>query len=278
MPYVPINVAALETTGLGGEIAAQIGRGVQLLRAGGLHPGGSTWVDTATNLTASSASALAAGMGATRADTLVLSDTDLSSVSGAELTLSQPFSLALPKAGHLTALAADSSLGSRFGALKADPVLAATQLLASLSLVHFEKPYLTDPRGVVLAPPAGWRPDPAFVTTLLDGLGSNPALMPVTLDQLVAQVPAGGNDEPSTRRLQSGAAGTGGLTRSAVTRITLARQHLASFAGAVAPGRPAVLTSLLDQLLATEASRLRPASAPLPSTATTAGSAMSWLP
>ena len=38
---------------------------------------------------------------------------------------------------------------------------------------------------------------------LLGGLSGNPALKPVTLAQLFAQVPAGGNREPTVRQLQS---------------------------------------------------------------------------
>ena len=40
--------------------------------------------------------------------------------------------------------------------------------------------------------------------TLLTGLTGNPALSPVTLDQFFAQVPVGGNNEPTVRHLQPG--------------------------------------------------------------------------
>ena len=45
-------------------------------------------------------------------------------------------------------------------------------------------------------PPAGWQPSAAFLDALLAGLSDNPALEPVTVAQLIDQVPAGGNREP----------------------------------------------------------------------------------
>ena len=111
-------------------------------------------------------------------------------------------------------------------------MLGAQQLLASLAFVHFENASVLQPRGEVVAPPAGWQPSATFLDTLLGGLSGNPALSPVTLDQLLAQVPVGGNDEPKVRHLQAGAAGRG-ITRGAAQRIALDRQQLASFGTAV---------------------------------------------
>jgi hypothetical protein len=254
-PYVPINLAALEQGGLGGEIAAQLDRGGQILRQAELRSENHLWLDTSTNLTAATAGSLASGLGAASARTVVLSDTDLVPSQAQNYTFAQPFTLNLTRTDHVTALAANSSLSSRFTAEPADPVLAANQLLAGLSFVHFENAYAADPRGVVVAPPSGWRASSPFVNALLAGLSGNPALSPVTIDQLLSQVPGGGNNEPTSRRLQSGGTSTGGFTKSTVQHITLARQHLASFVGAVT-GHPAIETSLLDQLLSTEAAGL----------------------
>ena len=89
---------------------------------------------------------------------------------------------------------------------------------------------------------------------LLGGLTGNQILGPVTLGQLFAQVPVGGNREPSERQLQSGAADRG-ITRSAADRIALDRQQLSSFSLAV-DGHPADLTTLGDTLLGTESRAL----------------------
>jgi Family of unknown function (DUF6049) len=102
-----------------------------------------------------------------------------------------------------------------------------------------------------VTPPPRWRPTAAFMDTLLGGFAGNGALSPVTLAQLFAQVPAGGNREPATRQLQSGAANQG-ITRSAADRIALDRQQLSSFSLAV-DGHPSNLTTLGDTLLSTEA-------------------------
>ncbi len=73
----------------------------------------------------------------------------------------------------------------------------------------------------------------------------------MTLSQLFAAVPAGGNREPAVRQLQAGTAGHG-ITRNAAARIALDREQLASFSQAVG-GHPTNLTTLGDTLLTTEA-------------------------
>ena len=254
MPYRSINLAALISAGLSGEVAAQVARGDQLLRQGGLRPAGTTWVDTASNLTSGSAGPLAVGLIKVGASHLVVNDSDLSAGGSDQSTFAQPFALELGHNIHIAAVAADSQLDSRFTADPGDPNLAANQLLAGLAFVHFENAFFSDPRGMVLVPPAPWRVSVAFVTTLLNGLTANPVLSPVTLNQLFAAVPQGGNGEPSTRHLQAGT-GTGAISAGAANHILVDRQHLSSFMASVA-GHPAVLTHLSDQLLSVEAQGL----------------------
>jgi hypothetical protein len=107
---------------------------------------------------------------------------------------------------------------------------------------------------VVVVPPPGWRPSKDFLETLLFGLTGNPALSAVTLDQLFTQVHSGGNDEPSTRRLQAGPA-SGGISRASAQKIAVAREQLSSFDSAV-NGHPEEVTALSDTLLRTEARHL----------------------
>jgi hypothetical protein len=253
-PYVPVNVAALSEAGIAGEIQAQLTRGTELLRQAGLHPESGLWVDTASSFAQGDAANLASGLQVAGADQLVLNDGDLASAGSSNLTFAQPFSLELGNGTDPAAMASDSSLSSLFTASPGDPVLGAEQLLAGLSFVHFENAFEPDPRGVVVAPPSGWRPSGAFMDTLLSGLTQNPALTPLTLTGLMSQVPAGGNREPSTRRLQAGPAGHS-ITRAAAQKIAVGRQQLSSYAKAV-NGRPPALTGLGDQLLSTESLRL----------------------
>jgi len=252
-PLVPIDVAALAEAGLAGEIGIQVGRGDELLRAAGIKPSGAAWVDATSTFSQGDATDLAAGLQVAGTTQLVLSDADLAAAGLSNYTFAQPFSLDLGHGSEVPALAADSTLSTRFTAEAANPVLGAEQLLAGLTFVHFENAFLTNPRGVVVVPPSSWQPSATFLDTLLGGLSGNPALSPVTLSQLFAQVPAGGGPgdrEPTVRRLQPGPAGRG-IGRATAQRVALDREQLSSFTHAVT-GRPPQLTALSDALLATE--------------------------
>lgn len=63
----------------------------------------------------------------------------------------------------------------------------AQRFLAGLSLIALEAPSV--PRGIVLATPAGWNPDPQVVGLVLAGLRSHPFIHPTTLDGYFATVP-----------------------------------------------------------------------------------------
>jgi hypothetical protein len=254
-PYVPVNVAALSEARLSGEIGQQLGRGDQLLRGAGLKPSGGPWVDTSSSFAQGDGDNLGEGVEAAGSSELVLSDGDLTAAGVSNLTFAQPFTLDLGHGVVLPAAASSSTLSAGFTADPGDPVLGAEQLLAGLSFVHYEDPYLTDARGVIVEPPAGWRPSAPFMETLLAGLsGGNYALTPVTLAQYFAQVPAGGNREPAVRHLQSGPAGRE-VSSTAADKIAVARQQLGSFADAVR-GHPPEVARLGDQLLDTESRAL----------------------
>jgi hypothetical protein len=266
-PYVPIDLPVLTASGLAGEIAIQLERGSQLLHQAGLRPTASTWVDTASAFTSGESDQLSTGLLAAHADHLVLSDSDLAAGGRANYTFAQPFTLDVGRTSHVTAAAANSTLSALFSARTHDPTLAANQLLASLSFVHFENASLPDKRGVVIQPPAGWRASSPFMDTLLVGLTKNPVLSPVTLNQFFAQVPVGGNEEPAVRKLGSGSAsgsgsggsgsgGSGPINKNLANKILLARQHLTSFTGATPTPHPAALTTMSDAILATESSDL----------------------
>jgi hypothetical protein len=256
-PYVPVNLAALTEAGIAGEIQAQLARGDAILRLGGLHLSGGTWMDAVSGFSQGDAADLASGMQVAGMTQLVLDDADLTQNGGSNYTFGQPFELDLGHGPDIPAVATDASLGNRFDAAPGDPVLEAQQLLAGLSFVHYEDAFLPDRRGIVITPPSGWQASTPFVETLLAGLTGNPALEPVTVQQLFAQVPVGGNNEPSTRRLQGGSAGRG-ISHTVAQRIAADRVQLSSYSAAVA-GRPTSLTTLSDDLLASEARSLSPA-------------------
>jgi hypothetical protein len=266
-PYVPINVASLSEAGIAGEIEAQTARGDALLRQAGLKPSGGPWVDTESNFNQGDGPALAEGVQDAGAGRLVLSDDNLSGSGLANYTFAQPCTLDLGRTAtgggsgggtSIPAAASNSTLSARFTAQPNDPVLGAEQLLAGLSFVHFENAFLRDQRGVVVEPPPGWQPSAVFLETLLGGFSGNQALTPVTLDQFFAQVPMGGNREPSVRHLQAGPA-SGGISKTSAQKIATARVQLSSYccgAGTAVDGRPPEMTTLSDALLVTETRHL----------------------
>jgi hypothetical protein len=257
---VPIDVASLAEAGIAGEIGNQVDRGDTLLRQAGLKPSGGPWVDTVSNFNQGDGLALARGVQAAGAARVVLSDGDLAAGGLANYTYAQPFTLDLGRNGAtaVAAAASNSTLSARFGDQPDDPVLGAEQLLAGLSFVHFENAFLSDHRGVVVEPSAGWQPSAVFLETLLSGLSANPALTPVTLDQYFVQVPVGGNREPAVRHLQSGPA-SGGISKASATKIATARMQLGSYccgAGTAVDARPPEMALLYDALLGTESRSL----------------------
>ena len=254
-PYVPINVAALSEAGISGEISAQMVRGDDVLRSAGLRPDGGPWVDTASSFTQGDAGNLASGLQLAGATQAVISDDDLAS-GGREQLHVRPALHPGPRARldhpgrgvrrHLEhALHRPDRPTPSSGPSSCSPGSRSSTSRTRSS---------PQPRGVVVAPPAGWRPSAAFMDALLAGLSGNPALKPVTVTQLFAQVPAGGNHEPAVRQLQSGPGRPGHHARRR-------RRASRSIANSWRPsarrcgGHPTTLTSLGDTLLTTEAQR-----------------------
>ena len=161
-PYVPVNVASLTEAGLTGEIQLQVERGDDILRTAGLKPAGGPWVDTVSSFTAGDGANLGTGVQVAGSSALVLNGDDLASGGLSNYTFAQPFTLDLGHGATIPAIGSNATLSGRFTAHPDDPVLGAEQLLASLSFVHYENASLTQARGVVVSPPAGWSPSGAF--------------------------------------------------------------------------------------------------------------------
>ena len=255
-PYVPIDLASLVGAGLISEVGAQLVRGGELLRLGGLHPTSGTWVATSTQVTTANAGDLATGLTTAHAGHLILNDSDLTPAGSNNLTSAQPFTLPLGHNAHVTAAGADSQVDALFTAHPSDPLLAANQLLANLEFIHFENASLREPRGVVIEPPQFWKPPPGFLTVLLYGLTHNPALSPVNLNTYFAQVHKGDNGEPTTRHLKTGPSSSPrGMTTALAQRLEQARDNLTSLSAAASTStgsHPAVFAGLADLLLRTE--------------------------
>lgn len=250
-PYVPVDLGALAGAGEPTEIVAQLAAGATVLRHLRVKTtsGSSPWVQVGP-----AGNDLAAGLRSVGTNQLVLPDVDLAPTTNATNvgTWASTFSLTMSRGGSTTSAQAaetDTWLDGQFTSLHDDPALAATQVLADLAMVHFERPNTTAVRGMVALPPSGWVANPVFARVLLDGLSQNPVVDPVTLSRFFASVSADG-----TRQLLTSGRGPA-LQPSLARAVSRARVRLSDFDDAVA-GRPAVLAGLDDLLLATEADGL----------------------
>ena len=196
------------------------------------------------------------------AKNLIVPDADLSQLPALSRQTTFATSASLTSGGRSTGLVygADTGLTADFSN-PGGPVLAASQLLAEMAMIQLETPGLT--RGVAVLPPPGWAVQPAFVTTLLDGLDGHPLLAPVTASRLFSSVqPASvsrtllGTGSPVT--------GAGAQNRAAAAlagdagRVRLARLQINGLA-AVLPSdsKDAQQTARLDrELLTAESSDL----------------------
>jgi len=252
-PYVPIDLGALARAGEPTEIDAQMAAGTTVLhrlRVRTAVP--SPWVETGPP-----GDGIARGLAQVHATQLVLPGSDLQPTpaitdSG---TWVSTFSLRLGHGGPGTSVDAaesDTWLDRQFTALPGDPALAATQLLADLAMVHFERPDTLTARGMVALPPAGWTARPAFDRVLLDGLAQDPVVQPVTLSQFFATVGAAG-----TRQLAKGGRDPA-LSRAFARAVSRARVRLSEFDDAVSGSRALHVESALDHLLLASESDLLP--------------------
>lgn len=254
-PYVPIDLGALAGAGEPTEIVAQMDAGSTVLRH--LHVATTSspiWVASGAVGTD-----LAGGLALVGASRVVVPEGDLSGTLTYPGTWAFTFHL-LPKstsrgkskgAPAVDAADTDTELDSHFTAHPGDPALAATQLLADLAIVHFERPNTRAVRGMVAVPPSGWVPDAAFDRVLLAGLTGNPVVQPVTMSQYFATVTRSGS-----RSLATSAKGPV-LEASLARAYSAGRVKLTEFDSAVA-AHPPIEAELDELLLTSESSVLGP--------------------
>jgi Family of unknown function (DUF6049) len=115
------------------------------------------------------------------------------------------------------------------------PAEWAQRVLAETAIAWLERPNASEPRGVLLAPPHGWRPPPAFFRALVRGLAGAPWLRVQPAPTLAAQVDQG--PERGERRLATVTTAdvAAGLPGSYLDRVEKVRSELASFRSAVGP-------------------------------------------
>lgn len=129
-------------------------------------------------------------------DTLVLSERFLEIADGRALSPSPVRPLDAPGGEDHTALVPDPWLEELLEQTRADrgvPV-AAQRLVAETAAVYFERPFASQVRGLLIAPPQRWSPDRGLAGQLMDALGAASWLEPVTLSQLLRVVEPGDED------------------------------------------------------------------------------------
>ncbi len=185
-PYVAMDPTAAVRAGLSNELTKQLTEGEDVLGAlNGTSADRSTWV--LSGKTGDDAVARLRDLGVRR---FVLSAEALTADPAVPTTPTTGIGLA---DGNSTlgvdAAVADPDLAPAFDRQN-DPVLAAYHLVEELLTISLE--HGADParQGVVIVPPTGWQPDPAFLATVLGLLGQNPMLRPVSLDQWFRDVAA----------------------------------------------------------------------------------------
>lgn len=226
--YAPVSVDDLFSTGLGSEFGQQQSvADATLGRVFASLPAKTVWVlDGPVDPVAVGA------LGALGMTQLVTPDSDLTPLpaSSRNTTFASPTKLNLPErvSAQVSVYAADPGLTSDFTS-KAGGVLAATRLLAELSMIQVETPGLT--RGVAVVPPARWVADPAFVDTLLAGLSGHPLLQSTTTSGLFEQA------KPSQVQRSLVVPGTGGGSGGSGGASNLGPSPIGvGFGGGLSPG------------------------------------------
>ncbi len=245
--YVPVDVAGWVAAGLEDDLARQTTAGEQALAEHLVdRPDRRTAVAAAT-LTPEALSRLEE-LGT---DQVVVPAEALAPLDADQFptTLAQPFGLQDSQGRTVRAVAADEGLAAHLDET-GDPVLDASNLLADLAVLWLDQP--TQERGVGLVLPRTWAPTEAFLDTLLGALAQPSVARAVSVDDLLAEVPAataGGADdpdgEPLVRTLAPAASPSLGSYPDALRLTRLTTEGFASFAGRANP----VVESMQRRLL-----------------------------
>ncbi len=201
-PYVRVDPSGLEIAGLGEVLDDLEARGSEVLETLLDRPVRSrTWLAgdriSATGLRYQLDRGVREAIVPERA--LLIADPNAPTALG-------PVELLVPSSeARVDTLVVDARLSEAFE-LGDDPVLAAEHLLAELALISLDagddETVLDPERGLVIAPPEDWDPNPAFLGRLLVGLQTMPVVEAVPVDELFDLDAALTDDrQPVTRQL-----------------------------------------------------------------------------
>jgi Family of unknown function (DUF6049) len=255
LPYADADIPALVRNRSDGQAALQVGRTVLRAELGTPPDQRLAWpVDGAID------AAVLQALAAAGADTVVLEPHRLP--SSATTTQNATVDLGEGMLQRQRALVGDPVLSAALADPKAAsaPAEWAQRILAETAVAWLERPNADEPRGILLAPPHGWRPPPTFFGALAGGLAAAPWLRvqrASTLADDVAQGPDQGERRLATVTAADVAAG---LPDAYLDRVVQVRSQLASFRGSVGPGFPPAAGYDRDLLIA-ESSDWRPPTA-----------------
>ena len=243
--YVPIDPGVLLTSSLQSDVGLQLKRSQTIHSDAGLPADSATsgWVGTSSVTSSTLSSLLDAGF-----SRIIIPDSSLAQPTATALNWGQPFTVTSGNA-TLTALAADGTLSAQMLPAN-DPVLAAERFLGDLAFLHFERPSLTTPQGVVAQTPIGFTATTGFLDTVFQGLSANPVVTTSTLTALFSELTIGANGAPTSRQLASNNPSPP-WPAAQVAALNLETTRQRAFASAVTNGQ-STMTALADQALATE--------------------------
>jgi hypothetical protein len=181
LPYGPADLVALVRAGLAQEAVRHVTEGAASVeRLTGSRPTpGILWPPDGLDVPT-----LAQASGAV--DTVVLPERYLAVPAGSDLTPSPVRRLRTATGSEATVIVPDPFLDQ---ALRGRPsgegaAVDAQRILAETAVVYFERPFAPARRGLLLAPPQDFEPQPEVLSTLLNGLAAAPWIDPVPLSQL----------------------------------------------------------------------------------------------
>jgi hypothetical protein len=176
--YVPVDIPTLEASGLGDQVVTQLLRGADTLKSVvGTQPDRQTaFVDPADDATLDELREAGITRVAVRDGALTPVEQKYTPAQGFPIATAAGRSQGVATAPFIERLLNGPDSG----------VLKAQRVLAALAEVAYEFP--TTARGLVLASPVDWTPDPAAMTALIKGLSDFPLVQPASLDDLFAGI------------------------------------------------------------------------------------------
>ncbi len=231
-PPASVDFAGLVKNGLTTQVAEQLGLSSTLLTSLTGH-----LVDNPILFSGDASTASLAALAKAAVNEIVLPESDLRVAPSDTLTWGAPFHVA--GVGSITALSVDGPLSELVSNSSIEPGRRAALTLATLAFLHFEEPYLPEPRTVVVELPVA-STSRTFVIDLLAGLQHDPFSKLAPLAPSFDPSLVGANGAPTTRALATSLAPAPWSSRNVASLLTLIGA-VNSYARGVKSGDVAVL-------------------------------------